>query len=241
MADMTGKGPSEALYALYAPNVNHSERFQAALNTLSPLVKLDHIKAHLVLIGAFREALEKVDKFTGSFELTDALCSYLSRGVHRLHAWLTYVISTSADRSTVQPQELPPLDVLLLFHAYLLRPHRFYEASITTYPQLFAMGPFPLLQVVCCNLNLHILHSHFFAQAALIHPDTLESQPKNRSFTGNNALVFPSILLCTNMKLRMSKSPAQSARLFSESLGRTEGGDTESGRSQIFVLHADQR
>lgn len=163
MADMTGKGPSEPLYALYAPNVNHSERFQAALNRLSPLVKLDHIKAHLVLIGAFREALEKVDKFTGSFELTDALCSYLSRGVHRLHAWLTYVISTSADRSTVQPQELPPLDVLLLFHAYLLRPHRFYEASITTYPQLFAMGPFPLLQVVCCNLNLHILHSHFFA------------------------------------------------------------------------------
>jgi hypothetical protein len=70
--------------------------------------------------------------------------SFLSRALHRLELWLTAVLGPSKDRNSIEPEELPPLDVALVLHSYMLSPHRYFEDATTRFPQLLGMGAFPL-------------------------------------------------------------------------------------------------
>lgn len=126
------------------------ERFQAALARHSPLVTMDRIKAHVLLVSAMRVTLHDIEEFKDHVNPTDVLRAYLSRGNYRFELWLNKIVGSvpvSEERKLLQ-EELPPLDVVMFWHAYVLRPHRLFEAGVTDYPQLYALGPLPLEALV---------------------------------------------------------------------------------------------
>ncbi|KAI5121926.1 hypothetical protein M0805_000255 [Coniferiporia weirii] len=103
---------------------SHHEEFRAALLRLSPLVSVDRIKDHLLFIGAWVRFYQKA-------EGAGTLAALLARGVHRFEL----------------PCELPPFDVAMMLHTCMLSPHRYYEDGLTRFPQLLAIGAFPLRNI----------------------------------------------------------------------------------------------
>jgi len=135
--------------AVHPPtNILKETTFRVALAERAPLVPLEHVKAHLTVIGAFARLLQDID---GSFQganQTHALCSFLSKSLYRLELWVTKVLGPLSIRDTIQSNELPPLDVALVLHAYMLSPHHYLEDCMRCYPQLLGAGPFPLVAMV---------------------------------------------------------------------------------------------
>ncbi|KAI5119473.1 hypothetical protein M0805_007207 [Coniferiporia weirii] len=120
---------------------SRKEEFKATLLNLSPLVSVDRIKDHLVFIGAWA-------RFYQEAEDSDTLAALLSRGVHRLGLWLERVVpNTPTGISGLKPCELPPFDVAMILHACMLSPRRYYEDGLTRFPQLLAIGSFPLKDI----------------------------------------------------------------------------------------------
>ncbi|CAE6480069.1 unnamed protein product [Rhizoctonia solani] len=120
--------------------------------TIGPfdLITLDEIKAHLVLLGAFArlEARVKSQKdvdFRGS---TDELWAiYVARAVDRFAAWVSKGLPNDLDTShprMLNEDEVPPLDVLMAWHAYMLNPRVYYEDGVTRKSQVLGILAFPL-------------------------------------------------------------------------------------------------
>ena len=142
------------------------DAFHSTLNGLSPLVSEDRLKAHLRFVGAYVTLLEKVDPYVKEAkEPSEALRVFLARAVHRFGLWLN---SHSEDHAlddlanTYAP--LPPLDVAIILHACMLSPHRYFEDGLKRFPQLLALGPFPLERIVrmfpCLFLQSFLMSCH---------------------------------------------------------------------------------
>ncbi|KAI5119472.1 hypothetical protein M0805_007206 [Coniferiporia weirii] len=116
------------------------EAFRETLRNMSPLVSIDRIKDHLLFIGAWV-------RFYQEAEDAGTLATLLARGVHRFELWLTRIVSNLSSGNRLQLRELPPFDVAMMLHACMLSPHRYYEDGLTRFPQLLAVGVFPLKDI----------------------------------------------------------------------------------------------
>jgi hypothetical protein len=106
------------------------------------LVSIHEIKAHLVFLGAFArlKAAVKAQKGVDVRGSTDELWStYLARAVDRFAAWAVKGLPTDLNESVsrlLKEEEVPPLDVLMAWHAYMLNPRVYFEDGVNKKSQL---------------------------------------------------------------------------------------------------------
>jgi hypothetical protein len=116
-------------------------------------VTVNDLKAHLDLLAVFyntHHAVQKdgvvVDNVTGLPVTSPAQFLFLARAQHRFDMWVSSVLRRPGRDAAApwQLNEIPPVDVLMLLHVYMLNPWNFYEDCYRIYPELEALGPFPL-------------------------------------------------------------------------------------------------
>ncbi|KAG9036618.1 hypothetical protein FRB95_008452 [Tulasnella sp. JGI-2019a] len=108
-----------------------------------------------------------------NFNLTpdEAWTVFLEWAVHRFQSWITQVIGNDGDdiitvdvptARSLTADEWPPIDVLMVWHTYMLSPRTYYEDCICMHRGLQQVGSFPLLQM-CATID---------AETVLPHPPT---------------------------------------------------------------------
>jgi hypothetical protein len=95
------------------------------LSTL-PLVTISEVTAHLLLLGAF----ERLKTTCEEAEVADVQKKlpplrreakwplFLERARERFDLWVAKVVNARSGRTSLLSEEIPPLDVLLIWHAY---------------------------------------------------------------------------------------------------------------------------
>ncbi|KAG8988760.1 hypothetical protein FRB93_004002 [Tulasnella sp. JGI-2019a] len=146
-----------------------------------PLVLPSYLEAHLILLGAFHRLREGVRTQKGWVDVETPRLSpdelwaiFLERAVYRFEMWATKMMDAlnteEMDTGTAQadgrldPDRVPPLDVILVWHTYMLNPLDYHEDCLRLHPGLLGIGSFPLLQL-----------------AVLIDSETLEPHPPTES------------------------------------------------------------
>ncbi|KAF8695715.1 Glycine-rich protein, partial [Rhizoctonia solani] len=144
------------------------------------LVTVYEVKTHLVFLGAFARLKSEIKSQKGVDVRgsTDELWAiYLARAVDRFAAWLSKGLPVDLDASNprlLSEDELPPLDVLMAWQAYLLNPRVYYEDGLTKKSQLLGISGFPFNHL---NKIIDV------DTLAALHP-SLERQNRFESLTG---------------------------------------------------------
>jgi len=87
---------------------------------ISPVVSVSELRDHLRILGSFAKLPDSVKAAT-SGDKTDAdnaWALFLSRAVYRFHRWVISVRPTP--EGTLPQNFMPPIDVLMVWHSYLL-------------------------------------------------------------------------------------------------------------------------
>ncbi|KAG9039007.1 hypothetical protein FS837_001144 [Tulasnella sp. UAMH 9824] len=125
---------------------------------VKPHIMPSQLQAHLVLLGAFHRLREEVRTFKGkadiSMEPDERWAVYLQRAVYRFEQWAVRMIGGEGQEEVLgdvprvlAPNEVPPLDVLLVWHTYMLNPRTYYEDCLRKLPGLLRIGSLPLMQL----------------------------------------------------------------------------------------------
>jgi hypothetical protein len=119
-------------------------------------VSVDMMKDHLLVLSLFNKVHHSmqqggvvVDDATGLPITTPSYLLSLTRTQQRFDLWISKILRNGnrhAD-TPLQTKEIPPIDVLMFLHSYLLSPWNFYEDCYRLYPEL-SREPFPLAAVV---------------------------------------------------------------------------------------------
>lgn len=137
----------------------NADRFVLGGHTIEPLVTIDEVKDHLTILAIFQKVHDSIeeggvilDDTTGLPIPTDLYHLHLAKIQHRFDLWISRILRDHADNSPSPPQlkDVPPTDVLMFLHSYMLNPWDFYEDCHSLYPEL-AQGSFPLSAVVCAS------------------------------------------------------------------------------------------
>ncbi|CAL1714287.1 unnamed protein product [Somion occarium] len=119
------------------PSYSAPKSYKIGSHTLgSPLVDVDQLKAHLALLHAFKllrtdiqsksaEEL-KLPRVVNLLDENKRWAWFVGLAVERFQRWVKTVKYTSEISEWIE-QELPPLDVLMVWHAYLLNPIWYHE------------------------------------------------------------------------------------------------------------------
>ncbi|KDQ63934.1 hypothetical protein JAAARDRAFT_51991 [Jaapia argillacea MUCL 33604] len=106
--------------------------FTIGPNRLSePLVTPEQIKAHLKLLRAFGELKLDVERSSWAGEKggrgdTLGWAWFVDLAVHRFEKWITTLpVKRISDTTIFVESHIPPLDVLIVWHAYLLHPTKY--------------------------------------------------------------------------------------------------------------------
>ena len=116
------------------------------------LISGPSVLAHLRLLGAFH-ALE-ASVYVPASDPADPPGAvrwrvFIHQAVWRFEIWLKRVVKPGgATPRTLRDEEIPPLDVLLVWHAYLLNPRVYADDATRAHPELAALGGLPLERVV---------------------------------------------------------------------------------------------
>ncbi|KAF8320657.1 hypothetical protein DL93DRAFT_2093994 [Clavulina sp. PMI_390] len=122
----------------------------------TPLISVAQVKSHLLVLGAFcrlrRRVLDEPSPIDPFMREDVKWTLFLTRAALRFELWVHEVVSKDARRRgemplLLQEYEIPPLDVLLFWHAYLLSPVSYFHDCEAMYPQLRQIGPFPLTSI----------------------------------------------------------------------------------------------
>ncbi|KAF8970581.1 hypothetical protein BDZ97DRAFT_1789924 [Flammula alnicola] len=116
------------------------------------------IAAHLRVYGSIRSHLFVLAKRHVYYDNQDILCPttegrlFLRRSVYRFNLWITKILRPKFEKVGNSPvglndNELPPYDVVLILHAFMLHPRAFYSDTIRLFPELGVLHGFPLIQV----------------------------------------------------------------------------------------------
>lgn len=119
------------------------------------------LEAHLVLLSAFHRLREEVRTFKGKADIPmepdDRYAVFLQRAVYRFEQWAVRMIGGEGQEEEelgggapriLASNEVPPLDVMMVWHTYMLNPRTYYEDCIRKLPGLLRIGSFPLRQLV---------------------------------------------------------------------------------------------
>ncbi|RDB17022.1 hypothetical protein Hypma_002059 [Hypsizygus marmoreus] len=117
-----------------------------------PLVSTEYINAHLELLPVFHKVHHAIqpggvtiNPTTNMPIVSEAQALFTARAQHRFDLWISRILRRPGrdPSSPFEEAELPPVDVLMFLHAYMLSPWNYYEDSKRVYPELEAMGSFP--------------------------------------------------------------------------------------------------
>ncbi|QRV82553.1 ATP-dependent RNA helicase DOB1 [Ceratobasidium sp. AG-Ba] len=107
----------------------------------SELVTVEDIRAHLAFLGAFAKLKESVRSQSGpdiGYSGDELWGIYIARAVDRFARWARRGLSNFAGGlKDMEEKEVPPLDILMAWHTYLLNPRVYYEDGIKGQSSLF--------------------------------------------------------------------------------------------------------
>ncbi|KAG9043028.1 hypothetical protein FS837_010120 [Tulasnella sp. UAMH 9824] len=126
---------------------------------VKPQVTPSELQAHLALLGAFHRLREEFRTFKGSSDVPmtpdERWGVFLQRAVYRSEQWAVRMIGGEGQEEVLgdaprvlAPNEVPPLDVTMVWHTYMLNPRTYYEDCLRKLPGLLRIGSFPLMQLV---------------------------------------------------------------------------------------------
>jgi hypothetical protein len=132
--------------------------FKIGKSYTPPLISVSSVRNHLSVLGCFATLKHKVENAPPSLtspplELDPEIkwAIYLVRANDRFERWVEKVVNCAerqrGELTELTDAEIPPVDVLLLLHAYLLNPVGYYEDCESRYPCLKVIGGFPLDRV----------------------------------------------------------------------------------------------
>jgi len=114
-----------------------------SLQTLQP-PKPDDVAAYIGALAVFRALPGQISNSGGQLSPSLARAAY-----DRFFIFLSKYLSGSIDENgNLIRDKLPPLDVLLVLHCYILYPLPFFEDSYRLYPQLLKLKRFPLREMI---------------------------------------------------------------------------------------------
>jgi hypothetical protein len=95
--------------------------FPIGRDQVRPLVNVTELQAHLKLLGAFYELKREVQNQpsnVGAGNKDEAWVVFVNRAVYRFFAWTS--VPWNLPGPELYVDEVPPLDVLMVWHTYLL-------------------------------------------------------------------------------------------------------------------------
>lgn len=113
------------------------------------------LQAHLTLLGAFHRLREEVRtinhvKADIPMEPDERYAVFLQRAVYRFEQWAVRMMGvvdegedgtpTSDQPGRLAENEVPPLDVIMVWHTYMLNPRTYYEDCLRKLPGLLKIG-----------------------------------------------------------------------------------------------------
>ncbi|KAG8971606.1 hypothetical protein FRC05_010952 [Tulasnella sp. 425] len=133
-------------------------------------VKPSDLQSHLTLLGAFhrlREEVRTINHVKADIPMKpdDRYAVFLQRAVYRFEQWAVRMMGpgeegedgtpTSDQPGRLGETEVPPLDVIMVWHTYMLNPRTYYEDCLRKLPGLLKIGSvarlspssFPLMQL----------------------------------------------------------------------------------------------
>ncbi|KIM24602.1 hypothetical protein M408DRAFT_26896 [Serendipita vermifera MAFF 305830] len=142
---MSERGTYDELPPHYTDDVsNVPPTFQIGIHVSPPLVTLTEVQAHLRLLSAFAVLKSHVER-----GMEDPQCAwevFLHKAVYRFDRFMSG--KWTGPFPSWCEEVVPPLDVVMVWHTYLLNPKRYYEDSIrseTTFARrLAAMQSMPI-------------------------------------------------------------------------------------------------
>jgi hypothetical protein len=144
----------------FALPITHNSN-TAASNTdgqTQSFVTIGDLKDHLIILAVFNQIYHSiqeggpvVDGATGLPVTSPAFLLSLTKTQQRFDLWISNILRNDNrdTQSPLQMKEIPPIDVLMFLHSYMLSPWNFYEDCWRLYPEL-AREKFPLAAVVSC-------------------------------------------------------------------------------------------
>lgn len=129
--------------------------FKVGKSYTPPLITPSSVRKHLFVLAAFQSLKRRVENASYADSGLDPApepdvkwALYLLRANHRFHLWLEKVVKKPererGEISLLTDVEIPPMDVLVLLHAYMLNPVNYYEDTENLQKQLKVIGGFPL-------------------------------------------------------------------------------------------------
>ncbi|KAG9006147.1 hypothetical protein FRB94_012264 [Tulasnella sp. JGI-2019a] len=116
---------------------------------------IPNLQNHLVLLKAFHKTLLSVD---GSIDYAHPIAqgdiasphtyAFLAKATYRFDTWIRTSLRSRTSNAPLNDAELPPPDVLMMFHGFMLSPWLYAEDTELRFPELRNIGPFPLREVV---------------------------------------------------------------------------------------------
>ncbi|KAG8914659.1 hypothetical protein FRC00_011745, partial [Tulasnella sp. 408] len=147
------------------------------------------LEAHLVLLGAFHRLREEVRTFKGKADIPmepdERYAVFLQRAVYRFEQWAVRMIGGEGQEEielgegtprVLAPNEVPPLDVVMVWHTYMLNPRSYYEDCIRKLPGLLRIGSFPLMQLAG-SIDKEALLPHLPSESRVAAFSSFTGQP----------------------------------------------------------------
>lgn len=125
---------------------------------VAPFVTVPEMKLHLRLLAAFDLLQQKVrttPETQGDILDGDTRWAvFCVRAKHEFQRWVSQ-LRTRRDRGKLRGEELPGLEVMMVWHAYMLNPRRYYEDCQRDpgMDSVARLGAFPLELVVSTTLR----------------------------------------------------------------------------------------
>lgn len=178
------------------PLCDYSALLSSVKGAARSLVNESDVLAHLDLISVFHKvhhAIQDggvvVDPLSDLPVISAAQMLFLARAQHRFDLWIEKVLQRPGrdTNNSLLPEEIPPVDVLMLLHSYMLRPLHYREDLIRVYPCLGGVGAFPLRAVV--SNVVRVLRKVLVVKSALQLGNTGRSHrpQKNGAYTNCRA------------------------------------------------------
>lgn len=116
----------------------------------TPLVSVQAVNAHIALMRTIHKLQEGIQLGDTTNKLPDTL-NFYHRAVARFRAWLNTLDSSEAPASN----QIPPLDVLMIWHCYLIQPVTYWSDSEQGAPILASMGGMPWSTLVSFSKQMN--------------------------------------------------------------------------------------
>ena len=128
---------------IVSTTMSSTDKQTALVNQLQIDVPKEKVKAHLQVLGVFFHLLDTLAGTSKPEDVEATVDEIFQRSTYRLQVWLEQVVNTDGEedfeKKPLQDHELPPLDVALALHSYMLSPLRYFEDSGRRFPQLKRM------------------------------------------------------------------------------------------------------